>query len=104
MDENVVNNETPVEETVAEETTAKKPAAKPAKKGEHKPVAEKKKPGLFTRVKDFCGRHKEAIYSGIAGIGVGVAGSIGAAQIGKKRAERNQRNAYIPQDGENYTE
>lgn len=92
---------------MSENTNAKKNVGTPApedkqgattKKGEKKPMKEKKD-GIFTRAKGWCKRNKNALLAGAAGVGVGVAGTIGVSEFGKRQAEKKaRRNACVPQE------
>lgn len=77
------------------EVTKDEPEKKPEKKKDGKPM---KKDGIFTRAKNWCKRNKNALIAGGVGVGVGVAGTIGVSELGKRRAEKKVRNAYLPQE------
>lgn len=76
-----------------EEKTNKKPVAKANPKTE-----EKEKVGVFKRIGNWIKTNKKALIAGGGGILVGAGTTLGVGYALNKRAERKQRDAYIPQE------
>ena len=87
------NKKEVIEEEIVEEV--EEPAKKPAKKKKlvRRVVDEEpEKEGFFHRV--FV-KHKEAWLGGLAGLGIGIGGSIGLGELGKRRCARRQNNPTV---------
>lgn len=84
---------------MSETNNGQNPAGNPAPNGgQPNNGGAQVKEKFWTRVKNWCKRNKSALIAGGVGLGTGIAGTVGVAEYGKRRAEKQQ--AYVPQQEE----